>query len=197
MQNIVTNVLMVGVGGQGIIMASDVLARTAARAGMDVKKSDVHGMAQRGGAVSSHVRFGDKVFSPLIPEGEADILFSSELLEALRRLYFLKPTARIIVSSQRIDPPDVSRGHADYPERIIEKLRERDPEMICMDSLEFAMQLGNPRTATIFLLGAVSSLLDFKQNLWKDVLREVVPREAVEVNIRAFEKGMEAGLRKR
>ncbi len=187
----VTNVLLVGVGGQGIIVASDALARTAAMAGMDVKKSDVHGMAQRGGAVSSHVRFGDKVYSPLIPDGEADILMSSELLEALRWVPHLKPGGRIVVNTQKINPPAVFRGEAEYPGDILEELRKHDPELIHGDCLELANEAGNPRTATIVLAGALSTLLDFDEKLWKEAVAEVVPKKALEVNLKAFKMGRE------
>lgn len=187
----VTNILIAGVGGQGIILASDVLARTAADAGLDVKKSDVHGMAQRGGAVTSHVRFGDKVYSPLIPEGEADIIMSSEALESLRWLKFLKPGGRIAVSTQRIPPPTVARGEQVYPEDVLDRLRERDAEVIAMDCLAIAQEVGNPRTATVVLLGGMSNLLDFEQDAWIERLKSEVPPKVVEVNLKAFLAGRE------
>lgn len=185
----VTNILMAGVGGQGIILASEVLARTAADQGKDVKKSDVHGMAQRGGAVTSHVRFGDKVYSPLIPEGRADILMASEAMEALRWLPFLKPAGKLAVSSQRIPPPTVARGEQSYPQGIETKLRERDPDMVLLDTLEIATQAGNPKTATIVLLGGMSVLLPFPEEAWIARLEKEAPQKVVQVNLEAFKAG--------
>lgn len=184
-----TNVLIAGVGGQGIILASDVLAKTAADAGLDVKKSDVHGMAQRGGAVTSHVRFGDKVYSPLIPEGEADIIMSSELLEALRWLPFLKKDGRIAVSTQRIPPPTVARGEQPYPEDLLDRLKKIDPRLVAMDCLAMAREAGNERTATIVLLGGLSLMLDFTEDAWLTRLKKEAPKKAVDVNVKAFLSG--------
>src|SRR4030042_4580268 len=162
----VTNVLMAGVGGQGIILASGVLAKTAAAAGLDVKKSDVHGMAQRGGAVLSHVRFGARVHSPLIPDGETDILMAAELLEGLRWLPQVRSRGRVVLSTQRILPPTVTRGEQAYPEDILEKIKRRDPRAIHLDCLEIAPDAGDVRTATVVLLGARSTLLPFAQRKW-------------------------------
>jgi indolepyruvate ferredoxin oxidoreductase beta subunit len=185
----VKNVLIAGVGGQGIILASDVLAKTAADAGLDVKKSDVHGMAQRGGAVTSHVRFGEKVYSPLIPAGEADVIMSSELLETVRWLPFLKKDGRIAVSTQRIPPPTVARGEAPYPEDVLERLKKIDPGLVALDCLAIARESGNERTATIVLLGGLSTLLDFPEAAWIERLKKEAPKKAVEVNVKAFLAG--------
>jgi len=188
----VTNVLMAGVGGQGIILASNVLAKTAAAEGLDVKKSDVHGMAQRGGSVTSHVRFGDKVHSPLIPDGEADILMASEFLEGLRWMGQMKKGGRAVVSTQRVHPPSVSRGQEPYPPDILDRIRERDPECVSLACLELAKQAGNSKTATVVLLGAVSSLLPFKLETWLDILKREAPKKAVEVNLLAFRSGRDS-----
>ena len=190
----VTNVLVAGVGGQGIILASDVLAKTAADCGLDIKKSDVHGMAQRGGAVTSHVRFGDKVYSPLIPEGEADIIMASELLEALRWLPFFKPGGRIAVSTQRIPPPTVARGEQAYPEDILARLKEKDPKLIAMDCLAMANAAGDSRTATIVLLGGLSTVLGFPEAAWLERLQKEAPKKAVQVNLVAFAAGRAQAL---
>lgn len=185
----VTNILFAGVGGQGIILASDVLAKTAADSGLEVKKSDVHGMSQRGGAVTSHVRFGDKVYSPLIPEGEADVIMASELLEALRWLPFLKDGGRIAVSTQRIPPPTVARGEQVYPDDILARLKDRDPQLIALDCLELANQAGDSRTATIVLLGGLSTILHFPEAAWLDRLKKEAPKKAIAVNLTAFAAG--------
>jgi indolepyruvate ferredoxin oxidoreductase beta subunit len=187
----VTNVLMAGVGGQGIILASGVLAQAAAAAGFKVKKSDVHGMAQRGGSVSSHVRFGEVVYSPLIPEGETDILMASEFLEGLRMLPHLRSGGRVVLSTQRILPPTVSRGEQAYPEDILRRVQERDPRAIHLDCLELAREAGDARTATVVLLGALSTLLPFPEINWLQLLEEAVPKKAVKVNLVAFQRGRE------
>lgn len=187
----VTNVLMVGVGGQGIILASSILAEVAAESGLDVKKSDVHGMAQRGGAVSSHIRFGKKVYSPLIPAGEADILFGSELLETYRWLPYLRPGGKIIANLQQIDPPSVFRGEMKYPEGLLERLKNQDPEIIAFDALKEAVALGDSRVATVILVGALSRRLDFKEQPWLKKVQELVPKKAVEINLKAFQKGQQ------
>ena len=187
----VTNILMVGVGGQGIILASTILAEVAVANGFDVKKSEIHGMAQRGGAVSSHIRFGEKVYSPLIPAREADILFGAELLETYRWLPYLKPGGKIITSLQKIDPPQVFRGEMKYPAGLEEKLRERAPDLIAINALEEAIALGESRTATVLLLGALSHLLEFSLESWLEKVKDLVPRKAVEINLQAFQRGRE------
>lgn len=187
----VVNVLMAGVGGQGIILASEVLSKAAAAAGKDVKKSDVHGMAQRGGSVSSHVRFGDKVYSPLIPDGEADILMASEALEGLRMLPFLKAGGRVAINTQRIFPPTVARGEQPYPEGIVEACRGKDPKAIALDCLALAKEVGNAKTATVVLLGALSTIIDFPEQMWLDLLAAEVPKKALDVNLKAFKVGRE------
>lgn len=187
----VVNVLMAGVGGQGIILASEVLSKAAAAAGLDVKKSDVHGMAQRGGSVTSHVRFGEKVYSPLIPDGEADILMASEALEGLRMLPFLKAGGRVAVNTQRIFPPTVARGEQPYPEGIVETIRQKDPKAIAIDCLSIAKEAGNAKTATVVLLGALSTIIDFPEQAWLDLLVAEVPKKAVDVNLKAFKLGRE------
>lgn len=188
----VTNILMSGVGGQGIILASEVLAKTAADQGKDVKKSDVHGMAQRGGAVTSHIRFGEKVYSPLIPEGKADIIMASEAMESLRWLPFLKNGGKLAVSSQRIPPPTVARGEQEYPGEIEKTLREKDPGLILIDSLKIATETGNPKTATIVLLGGMSALLPFPEEAWLARLEKEAPKKVVDVNLKAFKAGRQA-----
>ena len=184
-----TNILICGVGGQGIIIASDVMAMTAADCGYAVKKNDVHGMAQRGGAVISHVRFGDQVYSPLIPEGDADLIMASELLEALRWLPFLKQGGRIAASTQRIPPPTVARGEQTYPENILTRLRKFDAGLIAMDCPAMAREAGNPRTATVALLGGISLIMPFPEDAWLKRLDQELRPQVVEVNIKAFNAG--------
>jgi indolepyruvate ferredoxin oxidoreductase beta subunit len=182
----VQNILMVGVGGQGVILASEIISEVMMRAGYDVKKSEVHGMAQRGGSVSSHVRFGPKVYSPLIKKGDADVLFSFELLESARYLDFLRSDALLIVNKQKVLPPSVTLGVDIYPEQLPELLRERFPRVEIVDALDIAKQAGNARALNVAFLGALSKHFGVDENLWKEVISSMLPPKLVDVNIKAF-----------
>ena len=185
----VQNILMVGVGGQGVILASEIISEVMMRAGHDVKKSEVHGMAQRGGSVSSHVRFGPKVYSPLIKKGDADVLFSFELLESVRYLDFLRSDALLIVNNQKVLPPSVTLGADTYPEQLPELLRERFSRVDIVDALDIAKQAGNARALNVAFLGALSKHFGVDENLWKDVISSMLPLKLVDVNIKAFMLG--------
>jgi indolepyruvate ferredoxin oxidoreductase beta subunit len=187
----VQNILMVGVGGQGVILASEIISEVMMRAGHDVKKSEVHGMAQRGGSVSSHVRFGPKVYSPLIKKGDADVLFSFELLESVRYLDFLRSDALLIVNKQKVLPPSVTLGADTYPEQLPELLRERFSRVEIVDALDIAIQAGNARALNVAFLGALSRHFAVDENLWKDVISSMLPAKLVDVNIKAFLLGRE------
>ena len=187
----VQNILMVGVGGQGVILASEIISEVMMRAGHDVKKSEVHGMAQRGGSVSSHVRFGPKVYSPLIKKGDADVLFSFELLESVRYLDFLRSDALLIVNKQKVLPPSVTLGVDSYPERLPEIMRERYSRVEIVDALDIAKQAGNARALNVAFLGALSRHFAVDENLWKDVISSMLPLKLVDVNIKAFMLGRE------
>jgi indolepyruvate ferredoxin oxidoreductase, beta subunit len=187
----VQNILMVGVGGQGVILASEIISEVMMRAGHDVKKSEVHGMAQRGGSVSSHVRFGPKVYSPLIKKGDADVLFSFELLESVRYLDFLRSDALLIVNNQKVLPPSVTLGADTYPEQLPELLRERFSRVDIVDALDIAKQAGNARALNVAFLGALSKHFGVDENLWKDVISSMLPAKLVDVNIKAFLLGRE------
>jgi len=187
----VQNILMVGVGGQGVILASEIISEVMMRAGHDVKKSEVHGMAQRGGSVSSHVRFGPKVYSPLIKKGDADVLFSFELLESVRYLDFLRSDALLIVNNQKVLPPSVTLGADTYPEQLPELLRERFSRVEIVNALDIAKQAGNARALNVAFLGALSKHFGVDENLWKDVISSMLPLKLVDVNIKAFMLGRE------
>jgi indolepyruvate ferredoxin oxidoreductase beta subunit len=189
LNNTVTNILMVGVGGQGIILASDILAESLMEAGFDVKKSEVHGMAQRGGSVTSHVRFGKKVYSPLIPRGQTDFLYCLEMLESLRSIDFLKPDSVIILNNYRLNPPSVSLGVEEYPEGIYETFTRYFSRVSLIDGVDLAKKNGNPRTMGIIILGYLSRYLDVPGNIWESVIRRRVPKKVVDVNLSAFEIG--------
>jgi indolepyruvate ferredoxin oxidoreductase beta subunit len=187
----VTNILLVGVGGQGILLASEILSETFMLAGYDVKKSEIHGMSQRGGSVVSHVRYGQEVFSPLVPEGEGDILFGFELMETCRYLPLLKRSGAVVVNDLEISPPSVLMGQETYPQGLAEKIRERFPDFLLVDGQGLAREAGNLRAANTVLLGAVSRRLDISETYWMQALEKMVPTKALEVNRKAFQLGRE------
>jgi len=187
----ITNILLVGVGGQGILLASEVLAETFMLAGYDVKKSEIHGMSQRGGSVVSHVRYGKEVFSPTVPEGEGDILFGFELMETCRYLPLLKQGGKVIANDLKIQPPAVLSGQTAYPDDLPEVIRSRFPDFLLVDGQKLATEAGNPRAANTVLLGAVSKLLDIPEEFWFKALGRMVPAKALEVNRKAFQMGRE------
>ena len=187
--NITTNILMAGVGGQGTLLASEILSEVLMQAGYDVKKAEVHGMAQRGGSVVSHVRFGKKVYSPIIPEGEADVLFGFELLETYRYLPLVKKTGAVVVNNLRIAPPSVLLGKSAYPQDIDRKLRDRVDKVRIVDGLELAERAGNSKAINTVLLGALSNTLSPSHEQWIAAIRSLVPERFLEVNLEAFELG--------
>ncbi len=188
----VTNIILTGVGGQGILLASEVISEAAVKAGYDVKKSEIHGMAQRGGSVNSHVRFGDKVYSPLVMKGDCDLLLAFEKLEALRMADFVSKNGSIIVNDQRINPSTVITGAGIYPENIEETLKANFESVIFINALKIAEMAGNPRTANVALLGAASRLLDIPEEIWRETITERVPERAIAVNLKAFQMGLQS-----
>ncbi len=184
------DILIVGVGGQGVLLASELLAGVALASGFDVKKSEVHGMAQRGGVVSSHVRIGEKVYSPTIPFGEADILISFEQAEALRAVDWVKPEGVAIVSTTSIVPAVVtSTKKLTYPQDSIGLVQQRLERTIPVEADTIARELGNPRLVNTILLGVLSNYLQFDEDRWTEAIREGVKTRFVEDNLTAFERG--------
>ncbi|MHB8122101.1 MAG: indolepyruvate oxidoreductase subunit beta [Desulfuromonadaceae bacterium] len=191
MSNQITNVLLVGVGGQGILLASEILSEAAMLAGFDVKKSEIHGMSQRGGSVVSHVRYGLEVFSPIVPEGEGDILFGFELMETVRSLPLLKPGGTVVANVLQISPPSVLMGQETYPAGLPERIKEQFADCLLVDGQKMAADAGNVRAANTVLLGAVSKRLDIAEEFWLKALEKMVPAKALDVNRRAFQMGRE------
>ena len=189
MSDKITNILLVGVGGQGILLAAEILSETCMLAGFDVKKSEIHGMSQRGGSVVSHVRFGPQVFSPIVPEGEGDILFGFELMESYRSLTLLKPGATVVANDLCIAPPSVLMGQEVYPNDIAFKIQDLFPDFILVDGQGLAIEAGNARAANTVLLGAVSKRLDIAEKFWVESIERMVPKKAIAVNLKAFEMG--------
>ncbi|MFK5926936.1 MAG: indolepyruvate oxidoreductase subunit beta [Desulfuromusa sp.] len=185
----VKNILLAGVGGQGILLASEVISEVMLLAGLDVKKNEIHGMSQRGGSVVSHVRYGEKVYSSIIPEGEVDILFSFELLETCRYLPLLRKNGRVVVCDWQISPPGVARGVQAYPENLTEKICQQFPASVVVDGLNLALSAGNTKTVNTVLLGALSNILPFERELWLAALQKMIPARLLDVNLKAFELG--------
>jgi indolepyruvate ferredoxin oxidoreductase beta subunit len=188
-QNKATNIVICGVGGQGIILASNVLCSAAFNQGLDVKKSEVHGMAQRGGSVITHVRFGPKIYSPLIEEGTANYILAFEKLEALRYLHFLKKNGKIILNDRQIPPMSVLTGQTKYPEDILPKLQDYG-RVYLIDAGKKANELGNERIVNIILLGVLARYLNFDMNTWEKALEENIKEKYLELNVVAFKAGL-------
>lgn len=187
--NEVKGILFAGVGGQGILRASDILCMVMMEAGMDVKKSEVHGMAQRGGCVTSHVRFGRKVYSPITKKGDVDTLVSFEKLETLRYLDFLKPQSTIIVNEKELYPPSVNLGDAQYPENIIAIIKKTFKSVKVVNAGEIAIKAGDIRAENTALLGVLSHYLKIDIPLWEKVIRKTFPEKAITANLKAFHMG--------
>jgi len=186
------NVLFVGVGGQGVIVAGQILGEVLLKAGFDVKRSEIHGMAQRGGSVVSQVRFGTKVFSPLIKKGEGDFLVSFEMLETLRYLDYLRLGSFVLVNNQKISPPSVSMGLEDYPDDISERLKKRFKNFNLIDGIALAQQTGNPKTLNVVLLGVLSRYLNLEEKMWVKTIQEQFSPGLREVNEKGFYLGRES-----
>lgn len=189
----VTNILIVGVGGQGTLLASKLIGAAFVKRGYDVKVSEVHGMSQRGGSVVTYVRYGDKVHSSLIEKGEADIIISFEQLEAARWLPYLKPDGVLIVNTQKIDPMPVIGGTATYPENILPTIEQMGVRVIAVDALSLALQAGSAKATNVVLLGVAARFMGLDKDKWLDILRTTVPPKTIAVNEAALELGYATG----
>ena len=186
------NIMIVGVGGQGSLLASKLLGHLLLSQGFDVKVSEVHGMSQRGGSVVTYVRYGDKVYSPVIDQGEADFIVSFELLEAARWLPYLREGGQIVTNTQQIDPMPVITGAAVYPENLVEKMRAAGAKVDAMDCLKLAQEAGSAKAVNIVLLGRLSHYFDLPEEAWMASLEANVPAKFLEMNKKAFELGKNA-----
>ncbi|SEF56450.1 indolepyruvate ferredoxin oxidoreductase beta subunit [Caloramator fervidus] len=187
------SLLFVGVGGQGIILASKILTEGLVKFGYDVKMSEVHGMAQRGGSVTTQVRFGEKVYSPLIGEGEADVIVAFEKIEAARWINYLKKGGILVINDYEIYPQPVLIGQETYPHDIIEKIKEKVENVVVFNAAEVAERLGNIKTQNIVLLGALIKALGIESLDWESVIRENLPEKMHDINIKALKEGMNLG----
>ena len=183
------NIMIVGVGGQGSLLASKLLGYLLLNEGYDVKVSEVHGMSQRGGSVVTYVRFGEKVYSPVIDRGEADFIVSFEKLEAARYVEYLKKGGRIVVNTQEIDPMPVITGAASYPENLIEKMEEKGITVDAMDCLSLAEEAGSSKAVNLVLMGRLSKYFDIPEEKWLNAIEQCVPAKFVEMNKKAFALG--------
>jgi indolepyruvate ferredoxin oxidoreductase beta subunit len=186
------NILFSGVGGQGILLASEITAYSLLAAGYDAKKSEVHGMAQRGGSVTAQLRYGDKVYSPLIEPGRADIQVAFEMMEAVRYLPYLHKDSTVIVNTQKILPPAVATGQTTYPKMVLDNLTGHGVTVICVDAFGLAREAGEVRTANMVMVGALSVFLPVEAAVYEQVIKTRVPEKFREVNLRAFAAGRKA-----
>lgn len=186
------NVMIVGVGGQGSLLASKLLGRLLLTKGYDIKVSEVHGMSQRGGSVVTYVRYGDKVYSPIIDKGEADFIISFELLEAARWTEYLKPDGKIITNTQQINPMPVITGVAEYPQNLAEKMLDKKIEVDAFDALSLAEEAGSAKAVNIVLMGRLSNYFDASVDEWMRAIEESVPEKFLEMNKKAFNLGRES-----
>ena len=186
------NIMIVVFGGQGSLLASRLLGYLLLNEGYDVKVSEVHGMSQRGGSVVTYVRYGDRVASPVIDEGEADYIVSFELLEAARWLPFLKPDGQIVTNIQQIDPMPVVTGAMEYPEDLVQKMRDAGAKVDAMDCVALAQEAGTVKAVNLVLLGRLSHYFDFPDEVWQNAIEACVPQKFLEINRKAFELGKKA-----
>ena len=186
------NIMIVGVGGQGSLLASKLLGRMLLQKGYDIKVSEVHGMSQRGGSVVTYVRFGDKVYSPVIDKGEADFIVSFELLEAARWTEYLKPEGKIVVNTQQISPMPVITGVAEYPQGLVEQMTTAGLNVDAFDALALAEQAGSSKAVNIVLMGHLSRYFDFTEEEWLEALEQSVAPKFLEMNKKAFAMGRNA-----
>lgn len=184
--------MIVGVGGQGSLLASRLIGNVLLAQGFDVKVSEVHGMSQRGGSVVTYVKYGEKVYSPVIEKGEADIIISFEALEAARWLSYLKKGGHIVTSSQQLDPMPVIQGVMEYPQDVIGKLTAQGINVLSCDALSLALEAGNAKASNVVLMGLVSTKMGFEEKYWQEALEKCVPAKFLELNKKAFELGKSA-----
>jgi len=183
------NIMIVGVGGQGTLLASRLLGNVALRRGYDVKVSEVHGMSQRGGSVVTYVKMGDKVHSPVIEKGEADIILAFENLEALRWIDYLKKGGTLVLNDQQIDPMPVITGKAKYPEGIRQRLQEAGINLLAIDGLRIAKECGSIKAVNVVLIGLLAKTTNIPVQVWENALEEVIPAKLLDVNKKAFAAG--------
>lgn len=188
-------IMIVGVGGQGTLLASRILGSVLIGQGYDVKMSEVHGMSQRGGSVVTYVKFGEKVYSPLVDQGEADYIIAFERLEAARWVSYLKEGGTLMINDRRISPMPVITGAMEYPDEIVEKLRGKGAKVVACDALSMAIEAGNPKSVNVVMIGILSALTEFSEDVWQAALTECVKPKFLELNKKAFSLGREYAIK--
>ena len=183
------SITIVGVGGQGTLLASRILGNLLVSEGFDVKVSEVHGMSQRGGSVVTYVKYGEKVSSPVVEKGEADVVLAFELCEGARWVSMLKKEGTLVVNTQQIDPMPVITGAMEYPENVQEKLRADGVNVIEIDALKYAEEAGSSKAVNVVMIGALSNFMEFPEEMWIDTIKKTVPEKFVQMNLKAFELG--------
>lgn len=186
------SIMIVGVGGQGTLLASRLLGAALLSENYDVKVSEVHGMSQRGGSVVTYVKYGEEVFSPIVREGQADFILAFEQLEAARWLPFLKKGGTMIANSQKIDPMPVVIGNAQYPDGVLDAIRATGADLVEADALTLAVEAGSPKAVNVVLIGVMAARMDLPYEVWERAIRETVPEKFLEMNLKAFKLGFES-----
>ncbi len=186
------SIMIVGVGGQGTLLASRLLGAALLSENYDVKVSEVHGMSQRGGSVVTYVKYGEEVFSPIVREGQADFILAFEQLEAARWLPFLKKGGTMIANSQKIDPMPVVIGNAQYPDGVLEAIRATGADLVEADALSLAVEAGSPKAVNVVLIGVMASRMELPYAVWEKAIRDTVPEKFLEMNLKAFKLGFES-----
>lgn len=183
------NILISAVGGQGALLASRIFGTLAQKLGQDIKLSEVHGMSQRGGSVVTHVRMGEKIYSPVVEEGRADFIMAFEQLEGARYVHWLRENGTLIVNKQQIDPMPIVSGKLKYPSNLVEEFSNLPIQLFSVDAIELAKEAGNVKTANIVLIGILASITDIDKEIWRESIRETVPEKFAEENLKAFDLG--------
>ena len=186
------SIMIVGVGGQGTLLASRLLGAALLSAGYDVKVSEVHGMSQRGGSVVTYVKYGEKVYSPIVQKGQADLILAFEQLEAARWLPFLKTDGTIITNTQKMDPMPVVTGAAVYPEGVLDAIRRTGVQLRAVDALSLAVEAGSTKAVNVVLIGVMAAHMDIDRAVWEQAIRDTVPQKFLEMNLKAFALGYES-----
>mgnify|MGYP000946549963 FL=1 len=183
------SIMIVGVGGQGTLLASRILGQALLNQGFDIKVSEVHGMSQRGGSVVTYVKYGEKVYSPVVRDCEADLIIAFEQLESVRWINHLKKDGKVIINTQEIDPMPVVIGTVEYPKDLINSIKQKNISTTALDALSLAIEAGSPKAVNVVLIGVLANIMDFDKSVWIDAVKETVPQKFLDMNLKAFDLG--------
>lgn len=183
------SIMIVGVGGQGTLLASRILGQALLNQGFDIKVSEVHGMSQRGGSVVTYVKYGEKVYSPVVRDCEADLIIAFEQLESARWINHLKKDGKVIINTQEIDPMPVVIGTVKYPQDLINSIKQKNISTTALDALSLAIEAGSPKAVNVVLIGVMANIMDFDKSVWIDAIKETVPQKFLDMNLKAFDLG--------